>query len=70
MIITGWSESEREHVGEELSDILIYLVRLAEMCRVDLPTAVTKKFAVNARKYPADKVYGSRCKYTDYVDNQ
>ena len=53
-----------------MSDILIYLVRLAEMCRVDLPSAVTKKFALNARKYPADKAYGSRQKYTAYTDNQ
>ena len=69
-VCIGWDESEREHVGQELSDILIYLVRLAEMCRVDLPSAVTKKFALNARKYPADKAYGSSQKYTAYTDNQ
>lgn len=28
-IETTWSDSEREHLGEELSDVLIYLVRLA-----------------------------------------
>ena len=62
--------AEREHVGQEMSDILIYLIRLAEMCRVDLPTAVTSKFALNAQKYPADKAYGSMQKYTAYEDKK
>ena len=66
----GWSEAKREHVGQEMSDILIYLVRLAEMCRIDLPSAVARKFAVNAQKYPADKAYGSMKKYTAYQDQK
>ena len=66
ILCEGWSEAEREHVGQEMSDILIYLVRLAEMCRVDLPSAVTRKFALNAQKYPAEKAFGSMRKYTAY----
>jgi dCTP diphosphatase len=34
--LPGWPESEREHLGEELSDVLIYLVSLADKCGVDL----------------------------------
>ena len=64
--VGGWSDAEREHVGQEMSDILIYLVRLAEVCKVDLPSAVAKKFALNAEKYPVDKAYGSMKKYTAY----
>lgn len=70
VVYKGWSDARREHVGQEMSDILIYLVRLAEMCRVDLPSAVTKKFALNAQKYPADKVYGSSHKYSAYTNEQ
>lgn len=66
---TGWSDEDREHLGQEISDVLIYLVRLAECCRIDMPAAVVKKFELNARKYPADKVYGSSLKYTAYVDD-
>ena len=69
VIIVGWSDSEREHVGQEMSDILIYLVRLAETCQIDLPTAVTNKFALNAKKYPAEKAYGSMRKYTAYSNS-
>ena len=53
-----------------MSDILIYLVRLAEICQIDLPSAVTNKFALNATKYPADKAYGSMRKYTAYSDDK
>ena len=64
--LPGWSEADREHAGEEMSDILMNLVRLADVCRIDLPSAVTRKFSLNAEKYPADKAYGSMRKYTAY----
>jgi len=50
----------------ELADIQIYLVRLADKLHLDLVAAVEKKLALNAQKYPADKVRGSSKKYTEY----
>ena len=64
--LDGWTDREREHLGEELSDVLIYLVRLAEQCRVDLPTAVQRKIGLNCDKYPKNVVFGSSKKYTEY----
>jgi dCTP diphosphatase len=46
----GCSEEERVNVGEELSDVLLYLVRLADICDVDLGAAVMAKMAKNALK--------------------
>lgn len=66
--LPDWSESEREQLAHELSDVLIYLVELAEKCRVDLPQAVIRKMALNRLKYPANKVHGSAKKYTEYAD--
>ena len=66
--LPGWTDSEREHLGQELSDVLIYLVELAEKCHVDLPQAVLRKMAMNRLKYPASKVQGSSKKYTEYKD--
>ncbi|KAM9314565.1 glutamyl-tRNA(Gln) amidotransferase subunit B, mitochondrial [Pholidichthys leucotaenia] len=63
-----WTEGEREQLAHELSDVLIYLVELAEKCRVDLPQAVLRKMALNRQKYPASKVHGSAKKYTEYTD--
>jgi dCTP diphosphatase len=64
--VTGFSDKEREHVGQEMSDILIYLVRLADKCRIDLPSVVLKKIDHNGLKYPVHKVKGKNNKYTDY----
>ncbi|GBN46523.1 hypothetical protein AVEN_221740-1 [Araneus ventricosus] len=61
-----WTNEDKEHLSQELSDVLIYLLRLSEKCRIDLPAAVLKKIALNEQKYPASKVWGSRKKYSDY----
>ncbi|XP_030589887.1 glutamyl-tRNA(Gln) amidotransferase subunit B, mitochondrial [Archocentrus centrarchus] len=66
--LPDWTETEREQLAHELSDVLIYLVELAEKCRVDLPKAVLRKMALNRLKYPASKVQGSAKKYTEYKD--
>ncbi|KAJ8399227.1 hypothetical protein AAFF_G00412650 [Aldrovandia affinis] len=66
--LPGWTEAEREQLSHELSDVMIYLLELAEKCRVDLPQAVLRKMALNRLKYPASKVHGSAKKYTEYQD--
>ncbi|XP_037621058.1 glutamyl-tRNA(Gln) amidotransferase subunit B, mitochondrial [Sebastes umbrosus] len=66
--LPDWTEPEREQLAQELSDVMIYLVELAEKCRVDLPQAVLRKMALNRLKYPASKVHGSAKKYTEYQD--
>jgi len=53
-------------VEQELADVFIYLIRLADMLGVDLMQAAQDKILVNERKYPADKVRSSAKKYTEY----
>ena len=55
-----------EKVGEELADIFVYLVRLADRLGIDLPAAVDRKIDLNEKKYPADRVRGSARKYDEY----
>lgn len=50
----------------EIADIQIYLVRLADKLKIDVMAAVEKKLAINAKKYPPDKVRGSSKKYSEY----
>lgn len=38
--LAGWSAADARHVGEELSDVLLYLVRLSDRCGVDLGAGV------------------------------
>ena len=46
-------------IAEELADVLIYLVRLADVLGLDLLDAARAKLEANARRYPADRVRGS-----------
>ena len=55
-----------DQVRDEMADVLVYLVRLADKLDVDLLDAAQKKIEKNALKYPADKVRGSMKKYSDY----
>jgi dCTP diphosphatase len=56
----------KEQVGQELSDTLVYLLRIAEVCGIDLIEAANKKIDLNAQKYPVEKCKGSNAKYTSY----
>lgn len=64
--LPGWSDKERSHLGQEMADVLLYLLRLSHKCRVDLARAALDKLAVNAAKYPAALVRGSSKKYSEY----
>lgn len=57
---------KQAQVREELADVLLYLVRLADKLDVDLMQAAKDKLDVNSRKYPAEQVRGSSRKYTEY----
>ncbi len=52
-------------VREELADVLLYLVRLADELGVDLAAAASDKIALNARKYPVETARGSSKKADD-----
>lgn len=56
---------KREPVAQELADVFIYLVRLADRLDIDLLDAAERKIVLNAKKYPADKARGSARKSTD-----
>jgi NTP pyrophosphatase (non-canonical NTP hydrolase) len=43
-----------EGVREEMADVLLYLVRLADALNVDLLDSAARKIALNAHKYPAE----------------
>jgi NTP pyrophosphatase (non-canonical NTP hydrolase) len=55
-------------VEQEIADIQIYLIRLADKLGVDMEQAVNAKIELNKKKYPAEKVRGSAAKYNDCND--
>ena len=51
------SEPLSGRIAEELSDVLLYLVRLADVLGVDLAGAAQNKLAASEARFPAAKHY-------------
>lgn len=47
------TEPLRTRAGEEMADVLLYLVLLADVLDIDLAAAAQAKLDDNARRYPA-----------------
>lgn len=56
----------RQAVKEEIADVLVYLVRLADRLDIDPLEAAREKMAANEAKYPVDKARGTARKYTEF----
>lgn len=53
----------RVRVEEEVADIVIYLLRIAQQTDIDLSDAIGKKLDINDSRYPVDIAKGSSAKY-------
>ena len=58
--------NERRELAHELADCLWLLLRLADVCGVDLASSLREKVALAAIKYPVEQSYGRPDKYTAY----
>lgn len=45
--LPDWSYDDKEHLEEELSDVLLYLVQFADVCGLDLGQAALSKMHRN-----------------------
>ena len=65
----SWSEFKNDRLKsraeEELSDILIYLIRFADLAGINLEKSAIEKIEKNKKKYPIEKFKGSDKKYDD-----
>jgi NTP pyrophosphatase (non-canonical NTP hydrolase) len=57
--------SKKEKISEEIGDILIYLVNLADKLDVDPLGAAMTKLEKNRQKYPVSKSKGKSLKYDE-----
>jgi dCTP diphosphatase len=53
-------------VRQEVADVLIYLVRLADVLQIDLSQAALEKIEANAQRYPISAAKGTAHKYDDF----
>ncbi len=57
-------EATLAEVADEIADVQIYLVRVADKLGIDILDAAEKKFHKNSEKYPVDASRGRSTKYT------
>ncbi len=58
-------KESREEIGEEMADILVYLLELSDNLGIDIIEAAEKKMEKNETRYPVHKTKGSSKKYTE-----
>lgn len=57
------SPEQLREVQQEIADVLIYLLRLADVLGIDIEAAVLEKLSLNERKYPVEQSRGNAVKY-------
>jgi dCTP diphosphatase len=61
--------SNHREIAHELADCLWVILRLADVCQVDLARSLEEKVSLAALKYPAELSRGRADKYTAYQAN-
>lgn len=52
-------------VRHEVADVAVYLLRLCDLLKIDLSTAIEEKLKLNAQKYPVELAKGHARKYDE-----
>jgi NTP pyrophosphatase (non-canonical NTP hydrolase) len=55
-----------ENIKDEIADVAIYTMLLSHELGINLEQAIKEKIQKNKQKYPVDKAFGSRKKYTEF----
>lgn len=63
--MTQYVKSRKEDIGEEIADVLYWVLLLSNKIDLDLTEAFEKKMQKNEAKYPIEKAKGSHKKYTE-----
>lgn len=60
-----WNDTEydREHVKEELADVIVYCQDMLDALGLDADEIVNMKMTLNEKKYPVEKSKGNAVKY-------
>ena len=59
---------QHRELAHELADCLWLILRLGDVCEIDLASSLQEKLQLAAIKYPIDKAYGRADKYTAYQE--
>ena len=56
---------KRKAVVDEVADVLLFTILLADRLDIDIPDALVNKLRDNAEKYPVSLAHGNSQKYTE-----
>ncbi len=59
-------KNKRAEIGEELADIMFFILRFCQMYGFDLSQEITNKIKKNEIRLPIEKSKGSNKKYNEY----
>jgi NTP pyrophosphatase (non-canonical NTP hydrolase) len=60
------NETKAQKIKEEMADVLYYLIRMADILKIDLEKEFWNKLTQNEAKYPIEKSHGNAKKYTEF----
>lgn len=66
--IEMYVKSHGSEIGEELADVLYWVLLIANKSNVDLSEAFAQKMIKNEEKYPIHKAKGTHKKYTELAE--
>lgn len=56
---------KKDKVKEELADVMIYSMLMADAYGLDVSEIIEQKLTANNKKYPVEKAFGKAAKYTE-----
>ncbi|GFZ29838.1 nucleotide pyrophosphohydrolase [Clostridium zeae] len=59
------NDYNKEEVCDELADVLVYCIHMADALNVNIEDIINKKMNKNEEKYPVEKAKGNSKKYTE-----
>lgn len=63
--VDQYIESSKEKIGEELADVLYWILLMSHDLEINIVQALEDKMKGNEKKYPVEKAKGSNKKYTE-----
>lgn len=59
------ADGKKEKIEEELADVLMYCILMADVTGINIDEIILKKLKRNNEKYPVEQAYGRKDKYTE-----
>jgi NTP pyrophosphatase (non-canonical NTP hydrolase) len=61
--IDEYLKNNKQKVGEELADVLYWVLLMSHDLEIDISQALEEKMKINEQKYPVEKAKGNHIKY-------